>query len=129
MTNEEAIKWIDAEIHRAEYINTMWLDCVQVEPLMQIRELLTAHQPRVLTLEDATGDEEVWFEFRPADIGRYADCYMHHIGDRTRVFFTGQSCMSLFENTEYNRTWRCWTSRPTDEQRKATPWNEPPKEE
>lgn len=24
--------------------------------------------------------------------------------------------------------WRCWTARPTDEQRKATPWD-PPKEE
>jgi hypothetical protein len=24
----------------------------------------------------------------------------------------------------YNRVWRCWTSRPTDEQREATSWNE-----
>lgn len=23
----------------------------------------------------------------------------------------------------YNKTWRCWTSRPTDEKREATPWN------
>lgn len=23
---------------------------------------------------------------------------------------------------EYGKTWRCWTSRPTDEQREATPW-------
>ena len=23
---------------------------------------------------------------------------------------------------DYGKTWRCWTSRPTDEQRKATPW-------
>ena len=23
----------------------------------------------------------------------------------------------------YNKTWRCWTSRPTDEQMEATPWN------
>lgn len=22
----------------------------------------------------------------------------------------------------YSKTWRCWTSRPTDEQREATPW-------
>ena len=22
----------------------------------------------------------------------------------------------------YNKTWRCWTSRPTDEQREGTPW-------
>jgi len=24
----------------------------------------------------------------------------------------------------YGKKWRCWTSRPTDEQRKAVPWNE-----
>lgn len=30
---------------------------------------------------------------------------------------------ALFEET-YNITWRCWTQRPTDEQRKAVPWNE-----
>ena len=23
----------------------------------------------------------------------------------------------------YGTSWRCWTSRPTDEQREATPWN------
>lgn len=23
---------------------------------------------------------------------------------------------------EYGNTWRCWTSRPTEEQREATPW-------
>lgn len=23
----------------------------------------------------------------------------------------------------YGKTWRCWTSRPTDEQREVTPWN------
>ena len=24
---------------------------------------------------------------------------------------------------EYGKTWRCWSARPTDEQREATPWN------
>jgi hypothetical protein len=28
----------------------------------------------------------------------------------------------------YGKTWRCWTSRPTGEQRAETPWSEPPKE-
>ncbi len=34
---------------------------------------------------------------------------------------------ALYEET-YGITWRCWTSRPTDEQRAVTPWSEPPKE-
>lgn len=25
---------------------------------------------------------------------------------------------------EYGKTWRCWTSHPTDVQREATPWND-----
>lgn len=32
-------------------------------------------------------------------------------------------CGSGFYNAnEYGKTWRCWTSRPTDEQREKTPW-------
>lgn len=27
-----------------------------------------------------------------------------------------------YSSENYGRTWRCWTSRPTDEQREATPW-------
>ena len=31
---------------------------------------------------------------------------------------------SVFENDWYGKTWRCWSARPTDEQREATPWTE-----
>lgn len=34
----------------------------------------------------------------------------------------------LAEQEEYSINARCWTSRPTDEKREATPWHEPPKE-
>ena len=33
-----------------------------------------------------------------------------------------------WRSDEYGKTWRCWTSRPTDEQMEATPWAEQPKE-
>ena len=29
-----------------------------------------------------------------------------------------------FDNKYYGKTWRCWTARPTDEQREAAKWNE-----
>lgn len=29
----------------------------------------------------------------------------------------------------YGKTWRCWTARPTDEQRKAVKWNDPGEED
>jgi hypothetical protein len=28
-----------------------------------------------------------------------------------------------YKAEDYGKTWRCWTARPTDEQREATPWN------
>ena len=38
------------------------------------------------------------------------------------LFFITYHDIRKFECSEYNQTWRCWTSRPTDEQREATPW-------
>ena len=38
------------------------------------------------------------------------------------LFFVTYHGIGKFECSEYNQTWRCWTSRPTDEQREATPW-------
>lgn len=38
------------------------------------------------------------------------------------LFFITYYDIKKFECDEYNRVWRCWTSRPTDEQREETPW-------
>lgn len=38
------------------------------------------------------------------------------------LFFIAYHDIRKYECSEYNRTWRCWTSRPTDEQREATAW-------
>lgn len=32
--------------------------------------------------------------------------------------------VSWFKTDDYSKTWRCWSSRPTDEQRKAAAWDE-----
>lgn len=37
-------------------------------------------------------------------------------------FATQQLCGEWMRWGDYDVTWRCWTSRPTDEQREATPW-------
>ena len=31
-------------------------------------------------------------------------------------------CEFWYDLDDYGKTWRCWTSRPTDEQREAEPW-------
>ena len=97
---------------------------IPIDLALAVMRELVAQEPRVMTLEEAQGEDEVWFEFRPSNVGRYADCYMHDTGDRTRVYFTGKSVMSLFENADYGTTWRCWTAKPTEEQRKEVKWDE-----
>ena len=106
-----------------------------------IRYLLTAQQPRVLTLEEmkslSTANDEalsdmdmtfVWLEeadghlnitrptygFNPEWGNEYDSFYVYYIG--TDIGSRWQSC-------DYGKTWRCWTARPTDEQRKAAKWD------
>lgn len=126
MTNEEAINWLDAEIHRGEFIDNEWIDCVNIEKLKQIRELLIVQQPRVLTLEEvrklqSLRDGAVWLEVGTGLMPALPEMAMPDI-----TFFVAIPLMnyhSYCENEFYGKTWRCWTARPTDEQRKAVKWD------
>ena len=84
-------------------------------------ELLKAQRPRVLTLEEIQNWQEdtiTWYE--------------HHgvIGVRPRlVSYADSKCVLFtdggkwfFEEDSYGTRWRCWSARPTDEQREGTPW-------
>jgi len=91
--------------------------------------LLRAQEPRVLTLEEIRSGaaEVVWLEdadkpnvipgiwFRLSNEGGDEAVDIHvmdgFIGARLAV---------------YGKMWRAWTSRPTEEQRKAVPWNAEP---
>lgn len=90
--------------------------------------LLKVQEPRVMTLEEVIerrDSDAVWVEHmdgemivQPAvllpsflDIGK--DCI--HFASSWR---TGGS----YGRRSYGTKWRCWTSRPTDEQRKAVKW-------
>ena len=85
--------------------------------------LLKAQEPRVMTLEEVHLHEVYWIE--EDDISRPWPTAMHHI--RNAGLLDGpvyQDYMGDNWNTkEYGKTWRVWTSRPTDKQREAEPWN------
>jgi hypothetical protein len=49
-----------------------------------------------------------------------------HYANDDHITFTDGATWN-FEMDGYGSQWRCWTQRPTDEQREVTPW-EPPKE-
>ncbi len=40
------------------------------------------------------------------------------------ILANGYRDIVKLEGDEYGKTWRCWTSRPTEEQRKAVKWND-----
>ena len=69
--------------------------------------LLKAQEPRVMTLEEASAVEVVWVEDR---------------GTNTVFLCLVRNNMNDSELYKYGIQWRVWSARPTDEQRKETPW-------
>lgn len=96
---------------------------------MLISELLKAHEPRVMTLEEVKYSEmPVWLEWnyhfiKPAlmhtDQVMTGDC-------RNAITFLlfGDEEWYTYADDDYGKEIRCWTSRPTDAQREAIPWND-----
>ena len=84
--------------------------------------LLKAQEPRVMTLEELVRDNVVWLEdYDKENVvpGIYCD---GHDGDR--VFATKMHGYLFVKDDDYMIRWRCWTSRPTDEQREAVKWGD-----
>lgn len=90
-----------------------------------ISELLKAQEPRVLTLAELEHAEIAYAEDIDKDEiipilvnGRQHDRFnmvRARLGNNpSRVFYP-----SIFD---YNKRWRCWTSRPDNATREATPW-------
>ena len=89
-------------------------------------DLLKAQEPRVMTLEEvkASKGDDMYLEIstRTDEIPYITAATLDGVGTKGVVFYC-----SHFDFVAYNRRlygWRCWTSRPTDEQREATPWQE-----
>lgn len=85
-------------------------------------------EPRVMTLEElqkiaSIRDGAVWLEQGPGLMPAFMEFAMKDITFFVAVPLTGYR--QFFENDWYGKTWRCWTSRPTNEQREAVPWVKP----
>ena len=85
--------------------------------------LLKAQQPRVLSREEMKALNRyaiVWYENINTEdalprIANYVSDYGVHFTD---------GAIWRFDADRYGSVWRCWTARPTDEQRKAVRWDE-----
>ena len=93
-----------------------------------IEELLKDQEPLVLTLEEvkklqSIRDGAIWLEI----FGNGLFPALPEFSNKSLTFFVAilfDGYRSVFENDWYGKTWRCWSSRPTDEQREAMPWQE-----
>ena len=96
----------------------------------RIAELEAALTPRVMTLEEVKGVKRLTIcavEQRSKVIKNTFNAEYGGIvtlGNENFLDFGLYGDTNRYRRTEagYGKTWRCWTSRPTDEQREAVKW-------
>ena len=90
--------------------------------------LLKAQEPRVMTLEELIGiynlrENHSWVYNTPPylyiDYGKDTGHWIAW----SNIVSCLERCYPKYIPEDYGKTWRCWTSSPTDEQREAEPWN------
>lgn len=113
------------------YLNSIGIKQLQTL-INDATELLRVQMPRVMCAAEVADCPEgtvLWVEERqgvtwnlfPLEIETSSS---HPDTGTDYLFFITYHDIRKFECSEYNQTWRCWTSRPTDEQRKAVKWND-----
>lgn len=117
------------------YINGNWQPCIgdYIEAINNLPAAAPkAHEPRVMTLEEIKAlpdyvfleDRDISHAFSIKTISRPAlpQLVFVNISGEECVGFRGPDGDTSLVTSRYRVEWRCWTSRPTDEQREATPW-------
>ena len=83
---------------------------------------LKSQEPRVMTLDELSEKTDVWFEslvYDTIDPALSSGSY----GDGTVGLMTIEDELFYMYEADYGTKWRCWTSRPDQATREATPWN------
>ena len=91
-------------------------------------EVLKSQEPTLLSITDILETYPMcWFENRATHSGCYCQIMPAVIMNNrskvidVQVFGTGIQMVAF--PSQYNQLWRCWTSRPTDEQREKVKWD------
>lgn len=93
---------------------------------MDALSLLKAQEPRVMEfdeLEDTIADRAVWYEAFLTEVPTIAIVCEKSIADDAYTIVDFISGRHRVTRRTYGAAWRCWTSRPTDEQREAVKWD------
>ncbi len=113
----------------AEYIKLLessrdWWQKIAKRAIAKLKALLEEQKPKVLTSSELQPDNLVWFEVPQSDeiwpdLLRKRDWFGH-----PAWAMRGYASAGCYLHDGYGRDWRCWSARPTDEQRKAVKWND-----
>ena len=123
MNNNEAITLLQKAADRADA--ALEIAQLAAADARAIARLLKEQEPRVMTLEEVRHlrslyDGAVWLEALSGLFPALPEICMSNI-----TFFVAiplSNYRGYFDNEYYGKTWRCWTARPTDEQRRAVKW-------
>lgn len=93
--------------------------------------LLKAQEPRVLTISELWHMEHkpVYLERKnsrlymtePSIVLKTERCYIPSLRE-SYILMRENKIHDKYWACDYNKTWRCWTARTTDEQREAVKW-------
>lgn len=78
--------------------------------------MLREQEPRVMTLEEVIHSKDwIWYQWKNTHCGWTiaVDCDEEWIGWED---------LTVDQLCKYGKKWRCWTSRPTPDQMRDTPW-------
>ena len=108
--------------YRTESCEQMPKDALEL-----IRELLREREPKLLTLEEVVEwDGALLIESRVNGKLVWASWYSDHVryGETLCRMLHIDGDVDDRERSTYGYLWRCWSARPTDEQREAVKWDD-----
>ena len=92
--------------------------------IAKLKTLSKVQEPKVLTSDEVQPDELVWIEVPQSDEIWPALLRMSDWFDYPTWVMRGYGLAGHYLHEGYGRDWRCWTAKPTDEQRRAVKWGD-----
>ena len=130
---DEVIMELQTEIDNAVYPDRPRRFMIPLWPAEKALAALKEQVPRLMTLEEIKAlpdyvfleDRDISHAFSIKTISRPAlpQLVFVNISGEECVGFRGPDGDTSLVTSRYGVEWRCWTSRPTDAQRKAVKWD------
>lgn len=117
MTQEEALAWFQRRKEMGLSDRTQEAENWAIRALeVMIPRILTSEELRGLVREET----DIWIENRDGII--LVDTFIRFTQCGENEYLETHFLSPCLN--KYEETWRCWTARPTDEQRKEAKWDE-----